>query len=244
MSLRGRQLDARRAARALPRINGGQGQFIQNRAVEDRSAGASSVTTAHEGCHALFECLELRKLFTQLCQVYARDIAQLRARPIRIVEKTHKLAHLVDGEAEIPATPNECEPADRARVIRAPSSVCARALWQQADLLVVADGRNGAASLLCQNTNRHRLHHHRNLQTVIVRQRPQQVQPACAWAFPTASSGMNFAKSHRALSAATCGAVMESSTPPACILRSNFRNAQQARSRSTIRLTSSAAFSS
>lgn len=147
-------------AAAVPALPGSlrlirwNGQIFEDRAIDCGSAKACRFATAHEGTKACFQRLEFVQLASHLDEVHRRDITHLCAGPIRLIDKTHQFAHLIDREAEVPATPDERKAANRPFIELPLTSLCPVGRLQKPNVLVVADGGYSATGLAGNEANR------------------------------------------------------------------------------------------
>lgn len=96
----------------------------------------------------------------QSCQS-AFDFGQLRpgygicggAGLVGVVQETKEVANRLDREAQIACMPDEGQPFDSLAIVEPLMSRAALGLWQEADLLVVADGRHLHAGLRPELSN-------------------------------------------------------------------------------------------
>lgn len=145
------------AVSALPsslRLVRWNGQVFEDRAIDCGSANACRFATAHEGAKAGFQRLEFVQLAPHLEEVQRRDITHLCAGPIRLIDKTHQFAHLIDREAEVPAPPDERKAANRPLIELPLTSLCPVGRLQKPNVLVVADGGYRATGLAGNKANR------------------------------------------------------------------------------------------
>ena len=79
-----------------------------------------------------------------------RKIARGRAIFFAVAHQIDETAHLFDRKPELPATPDEGEPPQVGRAVNAVTAGAAAGLGQQADFLVIANGRDGTVRFRCE----------------------------------------------------------------------------------------------
>jgi len=142
----------RRRCRQLAGI-ASRGQAFENGAIHGRTASAGRVAAPDESRHAEFERLQLGQLVPHVSQVLGGNLAHFNTGSVGLVNQSHQLTNLLDGEAEVPAAPNEAEASNsRSAVSPAPTL----GTWhhrQQPNFFVVANRRHGAAGLTGQQAD-------------------------------------------------------------------------------------------
>ena len=134
--------------RAAVQRTAGQCEIFEDGAVHSCATSASGIAAANQGSHAAFEGPELLQLPAQLHQMPGGHVAHLDAWPLRLVDEADQLAHLLDGEAEVAAAPDEGQATHGRVAVDPAATLSARACGQQADLFVVANGRDRTSGLL------------------------------------------------------------------------------------------------
>lgn len=128
-------------------------QVFKDCAVLRRPAGARRVAAADERREARLKFPEFRELLLHLLQVRLGDVPHLDAIAMRLVHQVDQFAHLLDGEAEVTAPADECQTSDSCIVVVPLVAFRARRGRQQPHLLVVPNGGDTAAGLLCGGTD-------------------------------------------------------------------------------------------
>jgi len=81
------------------------------------------------------------------------EVSDFNARSSWLIDKTDKFSHLINGEAEVSTSTDESQTCDgRLREISS-TSIRPICVWQEANILVVADGRDRATRPFGNNAN-------------------------------------------------------------------------------------------
>jgi len=75
------------------------------------------------------------------------SVSHFDAVAITLVRETYESADLFDGEAEVPAAAYELQQVNRLRSVEPLPCGASHGAWNQADLLVIANGGDAAAGL-------------------------------------------------------------------------------------------------
>lgn len=80
-------------------------------------------------------------------------VARLKVGPRSILDERHECPHLLDREPEIPAAPDQRQPANVVVAIAALIAVLASGAREQPDAFIIADGRCIGAGALCERAD-------------------------------------------------------------------------------------------
>jgi hypothetical protein len=81
------------------------------------------------------------------------NVARVHARALGIVHDRHERTDLIDREIELPTATDERQTPNVVVAVHALTARLSKSSWQQPDLFVVPNRRNGRARLLCQLAN-------------------------------------------------------------------------------------------
>lgn len=91
----------------------------------------------------MFQCLQFRELGAHVCQVLVGNVPDLGAIAVGADRQACQKPHLVDGEAEVTATPDKGQALHIAVVVDALAARVSLRLRQQPYVFVVPDSRRG-----------------------------------------------------------------------------------------------------
>ena len=110
-------------------------------------------TIGRKFCKALFEFLKFNKLLSHDCKVRLGKVASVGAIAIRTFHQRDEIANPLNRKVEIAASANKDQSLEVVSTIHPMAAGATHGFWQQANLFVIPNCRNIAASMFREHSD-------------------------------------------------------------------------------------------